>query len=98
LVQCLYLFLLAIPGAVVGAFITLAEPGLYAPYTEAPRLWNISLATDQQVGGLTMWVFENAIYLLIITVIFFRWAGRADREARGEEPAPAARLSPAVRQ
>jgi putative membrane protein len=82
--QCLYLFLLAIPGGIVGAFITFAEPGLYEAYTVAPRLWGISLATDQQIGGLLMWVVENLIFLLIITAIFFSWAGREDRTARGE--------------
>lgn len=96
ILQCLYLFLMTIPGGIVGAFITLAEPGLYEAYAAAPRLWGISLATDQELGGLLMWVIENVIYLILITVIFFQWAARADREARGEKPANT--LSPVTRQ
>ncbi|MGH2534279.1 MAG: cytochrome c oxidase assembly protein [Thermomicrobiales bacterium] len=98
ILQCLYLFLMTIPRGIVGAFITLSEPGLYEAYAAAPRLWGISLATDQELAGLLMWVIENLIYLILITVIFFKWAGRADREARGESACPAKTLSPVARQ
>ncbi|HYP60619.1 MAG TPA: cytochrome c oxidase assembly protein [Thermomicrobiales bacterium] len=80
LLACLYLFLSTIPGGIVGAFITLAAPGLYTVYPDAPRIWGISLGTDQQIAGLTMWVITGLIYLGWITVIFFRWA--ADEERR----------------
>lgn len=81
--QCVYLAAQTIPGQLVGAFITLAKPGLYAPYDTAPRIFGLDLATDQQAGGLLMWVVTGGVYLLLITVIFLRWAGReeaADRE------------------
>jgi cytochrome c oxidase assembly factor CtaG len=87
LLACLYLFLSTIPGMIVGAFITLAEPGLYTVYPGAPRIWGISLRADQQIAGLTMWVVTGLIYLGWITVIFFRWA--ADEERREHAPAPA---------
>jgi cytochrome c oxidase assembly factor CtaG len=80
LLACLFLFLDTIPGGIVGAFITLAAPGLYTVYPDAPRIWGISLKTDQQIAGLTMWVVTGLIYLGWITVIFFRWA--ADEERR----------------
>jgi len=81
--QCAYLAAQTVPGQIVGAFITLAAPGLYAPYGTAPRIFGLDLANDQQIAGLLMWVVSGAVYLLLITVIFFRWAGRqeaADRE------------------
>lgn len=81
--QCVFLAAQTIPGQIVGAFITLAKPGLYAPYDTAPRIFGLDLATDQQVAGLIMWVMSGGVYLLLITVIFLRWAGReeaADRE------------------
>jgi putative membrane protein len=80
----LYYFAMTLPGAAVGAFITFADPGLYAPYDTAERIFGIDLATDQQVGGLLMWVAVSVIYLLLITYSFFRWASReeaADAEA-----------------
>jgi putative membrane protein len=79
LLACLYLFLNTIPGGIVGAFITLASPGLYAVYPDAPRIWGVSLKTDQQIAGLTMWVITGLIYLGWITVIFFRWAANEER-------------------
>jgi len=99
--QCLFLAAQMIPGQIVGAFITLADPGLYAPYDTARRIFGLDLATDQQIAGLLMWVASGAVYLLLITVIFLRWAGReeaADRERlRIEAQARAARTRPAPR-
>lgn len=84
--QSIYLFAMTIPSSGVGAFITFADPGLYAPYDTAPRIFGIDLATDQQVAGLFMWVAVSAIYLVLITVVFFRWAAR---EEAAERPNPA---------
>lgn len=85
LVQCLFLFALTFPGAVVGSFLTLGEPGVYASYTKVPRMWGIDLATDQQAAGLAMWVGGSVVYLLLISVVFFRWANR--EEAKERSPA-----------
>jgi cytochrome c oxidase assembly factor CtaG len=77
----------------VGALITFADPGLYAPYDTARRIFGIDLATDQQVAGLLMWVAVSAIYLLLITFSFFRWAAREEESStsdRGSTAAPAA--------
>lgn len=90
--QCLYLFATTIPGGIVGAFVTMSEPGLYAPYKDSPRLWGMSLATDQEIAGLMMWVLTSVIYLLVITVIFFKWAAKEE----AKEHRPAARVSPPV--
>jgi putative membrane protein len=83
----LYFFAMTIPGSAVGAFITFADPGLYSPYDTARRIFGIELATDQQWGGLLMWVVVSAIYLLLITVSFFRWAAR-EEQADLEQAAP----------
>jgi putative membrane protein len=89
--QCLYLFLTTIPGGIVGAFVTLAGPGLY-DYENSPRIWGLDLATDQEIAGLMMWVLTSTIYLLIVTVIFFQWAaGEEAKETRTQgrrAPAP----------
>ncbi len=93
--QCLYLFLQTLPGGVVGSIITMAEPGLYEHYRNAPR-WGMSLATDQEVAGLLMWVGASTIYLSLITIVFFRWA--AQEEAKeGRAPAPVRPRSVATR-
>lgn len=78
LVQCLFLFALTFPGAFVGSFLTLGKPGVYETYKTVPRIWGIDLATDQQAAGLAMWVGGGVVYLLLITVVFFRWANREE--------------------
>jgi cytochrome c oxidase assembly factor CtaG len=89
-VKCLYLFLQTIPSGVIGAMITYAGPGLYPHYEEASvRPWGISVATDQQIGGLLMWVGMNTVFLTMITVIFLRWANEEERKERlpaGQRP------------
>jgi cytochrome c oxidase assembly factor CtaG len=84
--QCVYLFVMSIPSGIVGAVVSLAEPGLYHFYTGAPRLWGISLAADQEFAGVMMWVGGSIIYLLIITALFFRWAAREDAKETGHQP------------
>lgn len=83
--KCVYLFLQTIPSGIVGASIVYAAPGLYPAYEEATvRPWGISVAEDQVAGGLAMWVGMNAVFLIMISIIFLRWAGdeeRRDREA-----------------
>ena len=88
--RCLYLFLYSIPGGIVGAFITLAEPGLYSAYDDDPRIWGIDLAMDQELAGLMMWVLTSTIYLLVITVVFLTWASREEAKDRAVSPEPLA--------
>lgn len=80
LLQCLYLFFETLPGGAIGAFITLAGPGVYSFYDNVPRIWGIDLEMDQEFAGLMMWVGSSLIYLLWITVIFFQWAAKEEEK------------------
>ena len=70
--QILYLFLSGMPSVLLGAGLTFSPP-LYASYIAAPRIWGISAATDQQLGGLIMWVPVSIFYIVIMSVLFIRW-------------------------
>jgi putative membrane protein len=70
--QILYLFVSGMPSVLLGAGLTFSPP-LYAPYIAAPRIWGISAATDQQLGGLIMWVPVSIFYIIIMSVLFIRW-------------------------
>src|SRR5579859_5713904 len=70
--QVLYLFISGMPSVLLGAGLTFTPP-LYAPYIAAPRLWGSSAATDQQLGGLIMWVPVSIAYIVIMSVLFIRW-------------------------
>jgi putative membrane protein len=71
--QILYLFLSCQPMVVLGALFTFASQPLYAPYAAAPRLFGISALTDQQLGGLIMWIPGSLVYLGVLSVVFFVW-------------------------
>jgi cytochrome c oxidase assembly factor CtaG len=91
--QVLYLFLSGMPMVLLGAGLTFVTP-LYAPYLAAPRVWGISPATDQQLGGLIMWVPANILVIALMSVLFLRWMleqerrqAEREREAWQEEEA-----------
>lgn len=82
--QILYLFLSGMPVVLLGAGLTFAPP-LYAPYIAAPRVWGISAATDQQLGGLIMWVPGNIIFIIIMSALFLRWMQNKEKEQATRE-------------
>ncbi len=86
-VQMLYLFALGVPMSVVSALITLSDSVLYAWYADAPRVFNLSALDDQQMGGLIMWVPGMMVYWVAITIVFFRWSRREEREEWRERAA-----------
>jgi len=82
--QVLYLFLSGMPTVALGAGLTFSPP-LYAPYLAAPRIWGISAATDQQLGGLIMWIPGNIFYIIIVSVLFIRWMQKQEAKQRASE-------------
>ncbi len=82
--QVLYLFLGGMPSVLLGAGLTFAPP-LYASYIAAPRAWGISAATDQQLGGLIMWVPVNIGYIVVMSILFLRWMQRNEKEQAAKE-------------
>lgn len=89
--QVLYIFFNGMPAVLLGAGLTFMAP-LYAPYLAAPRVWGLSPATDQQLGGLIMWVPVNLFYIVIMSGLFIRWmqrqeAKQIEAERRADEVA-----------
>jgi len=89
--QVLYLFLSCQPMVLLGALLTFAGQPLYSPYLGAPRLFGLSALTDQQLGGLIMWIPGNMVYILMMSVVFFHWVQhQSDEASRAEMEADAA--------
>ena len=73
-VQMLYLFVVGLPMVVVSIFITMAGSVLYPYYAAAPRVWEaLTPHIDQHLGGLIMWIPGGLVFLIAISVVFFRW-------------------------
>jgi putative membrane protein len=81
--KSLYLFAQTIPSGIVGATIVYAAPPLYPHYADATvRPWGLSIADDQVLGGMFMWVGMNLVFLTLLSIIFLRWASAEDRKER----------------
>lgn len=76
--QMLYSFLMIIPMSVIAVYIVMADTILYPYYASAPRIMNLSPMEDQMLGGLIMWVPGGVIFMIIMTVVFFKWAARGE--------------------
>ena len=83
-VQMLYLFVHPTVPSVLGAMITFSDGVLYEWYAAAPRIWDVSAHTDQQIGGIIMWVPGGFAFLLTLVVVFLVWAGQEG--AAAEQP------------
>ncbi len=75
--QIFYLFLEAIPPTILAALITFATDVIYPTYAAAPRVFGVSALEDQQVAGIVMWIPGTFVYLLALTIVFFKWFGGA---------------------
>ena len=84
--QMVYLFVQPTVPAILGAIITFSDGVLYEWYAQAPRIWEISAHTDQQVGGVVMWVPGGLAFLLTLAIIFLLWASREESEDRRQRP------------
>lgn len=78
-IQLGYLVFNTIPMTAVGALITFATSPLIPLYAGAPRLFAVSVMTDQVAAGLIMWILEDMIYLVALTFVFFRWVAQEER-------------------
>ncbi len=86
LTSLLYLASACVCCSLLGLLITFAPSGTYTSYigggTEFLNVirnqWNISMAMDQQIGGLIMWVPCCFIYLTVSMVILIRWFERKE--------------------
>jgi putative membrane protein len=82
--KVLYLFFSGMPTVALGAGLTFLPP-LYAPYISAPHVWGISPATDQQLGGLIMWIPGNILYIVVMSVLFIRWVQQQEAKQMAQE-------------
>lgn len=78
-----YLFLQSLLPAVMASFITFSDRVVYSFYADAPRIWNLSPITDQQIAGGLMKLLGSLILWSFMAVVFFRWYAREEAEAEG---------------
>ncbi len=82
-VQLVYLLAIPFPMKLVGLLITFADTVLYPAYAVAPRVWGLAPISDQQIGGLLMWIPAAFVFWVAFGAHFFRWFA----ESRAEDAA-----------
>lgn len=85
-----YLFAAAAASSVLGILLTFTPPGLYPAYLypldelgALPLIrdgWGLSPTSDQQIGGLLMWVPGSLVYLSGIILALARWYSAPDED------------------
>jgi cytochrome c oxidase assembly factor CtaG len=81
-----YLFSACVCCSLLGAFFTFGPIGLYPAYLNPPaQIWGLDPKSDQQLGGVLMWVPGCFIYLAGILSTVLRWY--ASPAAAGERTA-----------
>jgi putative membrane protein len=83
--QMLYSFLMSIPMSIVAVYIAMADHVLYPAYSAAPRVLSLSPLEDQLLGALIMWIPGGMIFMIIMTVVFFKWNARGEDSTAGAQ-------------
>ena len=82
LLQMVYLVAQPTIPTILGALITFSDAGIYEWYAAAPRIWGTSVVSDQQIGGIIMWVPGGLFFVGALAVIFLIWANQEDASNR----------------
>jgi len=83
--QMLYSFLMSIPMSIVAVYIAMADHVLYPAYSGAPRVISLTPLEDQLLGALIMWIPGGIIFMIIMTVVFFKWNARGEDSTAGAQ-------------
>src|SRR3954467_9320744 len=83
--QMLYAFLMSIPMSIVAVYIAMADHVLYPAYSATPRVLPLSPLEDQLLGALIMWIPGGMIFMIIMTVVFFKWNARGEDSTAGAQ-------------
>ena len=87
-VRVLYLGLIVLPNTLLGAAITFSRGIIYTGYQDVHQPFNISLLTDQQLGGLLLWVPGDMMSILAAGIVMIMWYEREEAANNASQPTP----------
>jgi len=71
----------AMGNIVLGAFLTFKSVPLYHAYDVTGRMFGLAAGTDEQIGGLTMWIPGCMMFAVSAILILHRWGLDEERAA-----------------
>ena len=75
----LYLFLALMQNVILAAILTYTDTAIYRFYVDSPLHWGISSTTDQQLGGVIMWIIGSMMFAGVTIVLLYMWLERDHR-------------------
>ena len=69
----------AMGNILLGAFLTFKTVPLYDAYDVMGRMFGLDAATDEQIGGLTMWIPGCMMFAVSVILILHRWGVDEER-------------------
>jgi len=70
----------------IGVLLTFAERPLYRTYAEMTMPWDFTVVTDQQLGGLIMWIPGGMFFLIPLIGLLMALLQGEDSRAAGSPP------------
>jgi cytochrome c oxidase assembly factor CtaG len=84
--RIIYLLLAgAAQNTVLGGILSFSTRLLYPHYAETTARYGLDPLTDQRIGGALMWVVGDAVFLLGVSLAFFRWLAHEEETQRRRE-------------
>jgi len=84
-VRVLYLGLIVLPNTILGAVITFSKGIIYTGYQDVYQPFGLSLLTDQQLGGLLLWVPGDMMSILVAGIVMIMWYEREEAAGRASQ-------------
>lgn len=78
-IRLMMLWLVILSNIVLGAYTTLKSAVLYEAYDVAGRLFDYPPLTDEQVGGIVIWIPSSMMGLIAILIVIHLWGRHETR-------------------
>ena len=69
----------ALGNIILGAFLTFKTVPIYSAYLELGHMWHVSMLTDEQTGGIIMWIPGTMMFAISAVLVIFRWGSEETR-------------------
>ena len=79
--RLLFVSTAAVLSGLPGALLILASRPFFPVHAAGVAKWGLTLAEDQEIAGLIMWIPAGFVYLAAIAVLFVLWLRAAERRA-----------------
>jgi len=69
----------ALGNIVLGAFLTFKTIPLYSAYLQLGHMWHVSMLSDEQTGGIIMWIPGTMMFAMSAIIVIHRWGSEEER-------------------